>query len=402
MARAEASVIAAQRACPAGCGHEVELLAELEFGAFDDVPLDRCTRLVACRHCGQTYNDGAFDQATLDTFYRDHGSYAVELTAGGGMDPWDMDRYELALKVLERHIQSDHPNIIDVGCANGGFISTLTRFGYDRLYGVDLSINRVEHVRHICKLPAALGSTDKLPYRDVTPDVLVYSHLIEHLYDPQRALQEAHDRLADDGFVYLEVADASRYGELPVCAFHWLGQSERVTHFDTHHLANLARRSGFTPVETGQLTAPISETITIPVCYAVLRKAEAEAVQPDVALGHALRRYVEEQREAIQDRQATIATLAKKGSPVILWGIDHELFCLYDLAGLNRCPLTALVDDSLAKQDRTVNGLPVLSRERLKEATAEDTVVITSASGRPAMERHLNDIGFAGAVVALG
>ncbi len=402
MAKAEASVVTAKRECPAGCGHDVERLAELELGAFDSMPLESCTRLVVCRHCGQAYHDGAFDQSALDTFYRDHGLYAVELSPAGGMDPWDLDRYALSLQVLERHIQGDHPTIIDVGCANGGLISYLTRHGYDRLSGADLSINRVEHVRHICELPAALGSADKLPYRDSTPDVLVYSHLLEHLYDPHRALQEARSRLADDGLVYLEVADASRYAELPVNAFHWLGQSERVNHFDAHHLANLARRSGFAPVETGQLTAPIAESIEVPVSYAVLRKAEARAVEPDFTLSDGLRSYLEGQQAAIVDQQAAVAKLAEAGSPVIIWGIGHELFCLIHLTGLSRCKLTGLIDDSPAKHHKTVNGLPIAGRDRLREATAEDTVVITSPRRRSSMERHLKDISFAGAVVALG
>lgn len=402
MAKATTSEMTAQRECPAGCGRQVTVVAELEFGAFDGLPLDPSAPLVVCSTCGQAYRDGDFGQAALDEFYQDHGFYAAAPTAAGGMYPWDLERYSLSLSVIERHLQGDHPTIIDVGCGNGGFISQATRYGYDNLFGVDLTMARVEHVRHICSLPAALGSAAKLPYPDLTPDLLVYSHVLDHVFDPQQALEHAAKRLSDGGLVYLEVADASRYAELPVGPFHWLAASERVNHFDAPHLANLGRRSGFDPLETGQLTVQIASEIEIPVAYAVLGKAAPQSAVPDFSLQDALVAHVASQQEAIAAKRATFDKLAAAGSPVIVWGVGHELFSLIHLTGLGRCKLVGLVDDQPSRQERTVAGHVVTSPERLAEASADHTVVITSPGQPAAREAQLKDIGFPGQIVALG
>jgi len=303
--------------------------------------------------------------------------------------------------VLERHLNEEPHTIVDVGCGNGGFIAYLARYGYENLYGVDLVMSRVEHVRHICELPAAIGSASKLPLPDLMPDLIVYSHLLEHVAEPRKALEQAAKRLPAGGLVYVEVADATRFAELPLSPLHWVGAAERVNLFDAHHLANLGRLAGLEPLETGQLTAPIAERVDIPVAYAVLRKGKGQALQPDEALKGGVAGYLKGQREALAGERDAVAELAAAGTPTIIWGVGHDLLCRFHESGLSRCKVVGLVDDASVRQDRKVGGIAVTGPKALSEATADHTIVLASPTRHAAMEARLEELGFAGKTLPL-
>lgn len=397
----------AQRPCPlCGC-REVLPVANLEFGDFDSSSFDRRVVLVACRQCGQAFNDLSLNQGALEQYYRDEALYAAEMGVGsGGSGPCDQKRYADTAARLAPVLPGKDAAIVDVGCAKGGFLAFLRDQGYTNLAGIDLNRDCVAYVQDTWGIPARVGTVHHLPHADGTAACLVYSHIFEHLDQPVAALQEARRVLRDDGLLFLEVPDATRYAGYPVFDFYWLSQKEHINHFDAVHLSRLAEAAGFHPLEVGPMIMEMAPGVENPLIYGVFQKQNpAPASRPrfefEPGLYQALQSYVQGEDRRLAPRRELLAALAASGRAVYAWGIGLEFFCLYVQAGLKDCNLRYLVDKNPAKRQQTVEGCPIHPPECFAGAPTEAVAVLTSALHCGGMAAYLQDLGFPGEVLQL-
>lgn len=397
---------AATRPCPL-CGQQETIpLANLEFGDFDGVGLDRRGIMAACRSCGLVYNDEAHDSAAFEQYYRDETLYAADLGVGsGGTGPCDQLRYGSTLKAIQPFLSSRDAAIVDVGCAKGGFLSFLKDKGFTSLLGVDINPACVEFVQTSFGIPAETGTVLNLPLGDSRADVLVYSHVLEHIHDLFPALAEARRTLKDDGLLLVELPDAARYSDFPVAEYHWLGLREHINHFDAVLLRRLLEAAGFPILDGGETLISISPKVDHPVVYAVCRKNGRPAGHRIMGfhegLLEAVRLYLNEEQHRLASRRQQVAELAASGRPAYIWGIGLEFFTLYIQAGLRDCNIRSLIDKNPVKRERTVDGLLIRPPECLRDASPEQTVVITSALHKEAMVTNLKEIGFQGEILVL-
>jgi len=348
------------------------------------------------------FNEGRFDQASLNTFYEQHSLYAAEMGVGsGGLNPCDEQRYAQALALLQRHQPAKDAHIVDVGCAKGGFLHTLKQHGYAHLRGVDLSRACVEHVRQAHGIDAAVGATRRLPDGDVPADVLVYSHVFEHLHGLREAVDEAHRKLADDGIVLVEIPDASRYGDYPVSDYYWLGQREHVNHLDGPHLKALMTRCGFHTEEIQETTMLMAAGVDNPIVRGVFRKAKPSETPASFVLRDRMTGYVTDQESSLAPRREQVAALTASKRGCYVWGIGLEFFILYTLADLRSCRIRCLIDNNPAKRERTVDGLQLQPQSHLERATADETIVLTSAVHGDVLQAELDKMSFSGDVLRL-
>lgn len=394
------------RPCPLCSGEEVMPLADLEFGDFDRSSFERRVVLVACRFCGQVFNDVALNQEALEQYYRDEALYAADMGVGsGGAGPLDQKRYAGTLGVLAPFLPSRDAAIVDVGCAKGGFLAFLQEQGYTNLAGVDLNRDCVAFVENTLGIPATVGTVHHLPYDDRGATVLVYSHVLEHVDNLGAALREAWRVLRDDGVLLVEVPDASRYADYPVFDFYWLSQKEHINHFDTIHLTWLAQAAGFHPLRVGTMLMLMAPQVENPLIYAVFQKrhhpAPSQRPHFDPGLYQALQGYIQAENRRLAPRRRLLSELALSKRPAYVWGIGLEFFCLYAQAGLRDCNLRYLVDKNPAKRQQTVDGFRIHPPACFAAAPVEATAVLTSALHSQAMASYLRDIGFPGEVLAL-
>jgi 2-polyprenyl-3-methyl-5-hydroxy-6-metoxy-1,4-benzoquinol methylase len=91
--------------------------------------------------------------------------------------------------------------LLDVGCGVGDFLNHMTTIGWDA-EGVDTDDNVVE----ICtrrSLRVRAGGVEDQHYLDATFDVIVMKHLIEHVTEPLRLLNECRRILKPGGILLL-------------------------------------------------------------------------------------------------------------------------------------------------------------------------------------------------------
>jgi SAM-dependent methyltransferase len=104
---------------------------------------------------------------------------------------------------LEKELlqNSNDPRIIDIGCATGTLLEKLRERGWN-CTGVEISPS-AEYAQKNRRLDVRSTPFEKCGFPDGSFDVLLASHLIEHLNDPSLFVSEAYRALGAAGRIYI-------------------------------------------------------------------------------------------------------------------------------------------------------------------------------------------------------
>ena len=168
---------------------------------------DRCRLLfykrgipfVACDVCGSAY----VSPAPIDSVIR--GIYSGEW-GDFSRDPekLEMDfhprRYWRELGIIPKPRRCG--SLLDVGCANGAFLSIARRLGFSEIRGIDICPMAVEYANERLGAGIALyGDLLERPFAPASFDVVTLWATLEHLRDPGRFVEEAF-RLSGQGVFF--------------------------------------------------------------------------------------------------------------------------------------------------------------------------------------------------------
>ena len=135
--------------------------------------------------------------------------------------------------------------LLDVGCGPGVNLATLRSQGWD-VYGLDTSAVAVTCAREQFGDRVQLGDLGSVQYKDRSFDVVLFSHSLEHLFDPLAALTEVRRILNDQGLVVITLPNA---GSLEARLFgQWWFPWElprHLYHFEKTTLTRLLEQAGF-------------------------------------------------------------------------------------------------------------------------------------------------------------
>ena len=162
--------------------------------------------------------------------------------------------------------------LLDIGCDNGILSSRLKKLGYD-VYGLDIRKKEVGMARKL-GIKAVVGSAEKrFPFKSGYFDAALAGDIIEHLYDTDFFIGEAH-RVLKQGGVFVvttpNLASLSNrirllFGKLPVGSEVRLGKDTagHIRNYTFPELGSQLRRHGFSIVKK------VSSNIMFPVRYNV-------------------------------------------------------------------------------------------------------------------------------------
>lgn len=196
--------------------------------------------LLRCLDCGLVYRDGE-TAATYDESYYDSGGYRTYFSRASQWRREARQRLSWLLAAVSPR------RLLEAGCAGGFFLAEARRAGIEAS-GVELSPAAAEYARAELGAPVAIGAFEDLYLSDRFDAVCAF-HVLEHAVDPRRFLARAHDLLAPEGWLALEVpniesARAIEDGE------DWfaLEPEYHLSHFSPATLTRLVREEGFAPV----------------------------------------------------------------------------------------------------------------------------------------------------------
>lgn len=358
------------RPCPVCANDMVDVLHHQRFVLPTGNPLPKSFDVVWCPTCGLAYADTPASQATYDRYYAEFSKYEDNLTStGGDHSPQDLHRLAEMANAIASVIPNRSARVLDIGCANGGLLAALKALGYSELVGVDPSSACCERTRRACGGQAMAGSLRQLPPGLGAFDVVILSHVLEHVLDLRASARELSALLTGSGVVYVEVPDAKRYADCLVAPFQDFN-TEHINHFGLYSLRNLLATAGLSFISGSTKDILADAGSRYPAVFGFFRRTN-RTPQPDPArwerdgrFRERLIRYIELSREQLQQIEARIAPLIRQG-PLIVWGTGQLTLKLLAETSLGRAQIVAFVDGNPINQNKELMGIPVLAPEAI-------------------------------------
>jgi ubiquinone/menaquinone biosynthesis C-methylase UbiE len=131
-----------------------------------------------------------------------------------------MNYYTTKIKELKKELGRPI-TVLDIGCGDG----TVTKYVYDcldkedRLFGVDYDPLRIKRLPDI-KITVVEGDATQLPFQDKFADIITMHHVLEHIPEDVKVIQEMKRVVKDDGYIIIGVPNEG----------DWDGKLLRIIH----------------------------------------------------------------------------------------------------------------------------------------------------------------------------
>lgn len=365
-----------------GCGIcdvlDSRVLHHMEFSMPMESPLPDRYDIVACAGCGFVYADTPGTQQDYDAHYTDFSRYEdAAVASGGGDSGYDASRLSAAGSWLARRV-STTCSIADVGCGNGGLLDALSARGFSKLTGIELAPGCLANLREK-GYDARSGSIRRLPV-DLSDsfDVVLLSHVMEHVVDLKESLTSARSLLRPGGLVYIETPDASRYADRHLVPFYFF-DPEHINHFDVNSLTNLCHSVGLSVVNSGQRDFALPNGQPYPATFVLARfDGQITPTRRQDSLEEAVRAYITESHD--RDFAPGLEALQASGRPFVLWGAGSEAQRILQRMGDTHGRLLAVVDRDATKQGRVLYGCKITTPEEGFVGLPSDAVLLIAAA----------------------
>lgn len=358
------------RTCPVCNNKTGDVLHTQKFALPDNHILPKVYDVVVCSVCGFVFADTTAKQDDYDVFYRDFSKYEdVTVSYGGGLCEWDKSRLKETAKWLDSAIANKSASILDIGCANGGLLNEMHVLSNTyTLTGIDPSPSCVFYVEKMgieC-FNGSLLNLDALPVNKKY-DCIVLTHVLEHVYDLDTAILALTNKLNPEGFLYIEVPDASRYSDYYIVPFSFF-DIEHINHFDESSLINLFRKSGYSAVKVVKKVIKVSRVNLYPAVGLLFRISTLDSrmlpkINLDDSVCKSVKAYLAMSYE--KDRHDEIDALAKSKEPIIIWGAGSYTLRLLETTALGKCIINAFIDSNKSKLGQNIYGIPIVLPEIL-------------------------------------
>lgn len=384
--------------CPICHSVEWAVLGSIEYVLFDDAPLHNRYKVASCACCGFVKNYTPSTQIDYDRFYE--ASFYSTAFIDKPLTNNDKQYFNQTVEFLSGICEHRELSIFDVGCGVGYLLETLRAHGYSNLFGVDLSLFCVDLLNDKKGIRCEQGSISAIPFHNESADLLVLSHVIEHILDLEISLQSVAEKLAPNGKLYVEVPDATQYEKISSWEPQRFFFFQHIIHFDAHHLRNLFLSKGFTEVASGSRKRD-EKGFVMPCIWGVYQKADIHEATyiPDFTLAKQINRWI---NERLLDANVVFRSLAERQVPVYLWGIGIHAQMMLAMSPLRNCNIKVFVDKSEQTQKNTICGQRIVSLDALKNATEDEVVIIAAVTHKDKMHQYLTEeLNFKGEVILL-
>jgi SAM-dependent methyltransferase len=397
------------RACGA-CGATGNTVCHHQrFIVPDGYPLPNDYDVAVCRRCGFVYADPAATQRDYDRFYCEWSKYDDSANAtGSGVSSYDAARLATTASDIARALPSRAASILDAGCATGGLLTALRDQGFTAVAGLDPSPRCAAACRDR-GFEAYVGSisTASAPAHMPMFDCVVFSHVLEHVYDFPAFFTAARRLLAPGGYIYIETPDATRYDDYLYAPFQEFN-TEHINHFSARALENTARRFGFQPIVVEQKVIQTAEDTLYPAVFGLFRDASGTAdervVTCDQELPSKIAAYIRHSAEQMERINQHLASKLANNQRVILWGAGQFAMKLLTLPCFARTEVRAVVDNNPILRGKTIAGAPIIGPREMgpqEIAGTREPIIIATMLHAGEISAQIRRLGLGNPVLSL-
>jgi len=324
-----------------------------------------------CTGCGMVLQSPSARPAEVARYYNETAVY--DNPGGAGRPAADkVCGVANQLRLLKDALGAVAGSVFQVGCSDGYTLSKLREAGADNVSGIDPGVASNELAGLLYGLQTTVGA-----FEDFEPacryDLVVMTHILEHLFDPVEAVRKASLMQDDGGWLLIEVPLLERAEALPPGYFTF----EHLNYFSESTLKRLLNGAGY----TARLTHKTFDLYDYPAITVVARKETVEVAGPGSDLDSArliVDNYICRDNSIFAATEARLKQRLEAGTEVYIWGAGvhtAQLFARTDLKDyLN---VRGFLDSSPARWGKLIGDLMCFNPEEVRLGQ-RDTVVISS------------------------
>lgn len=391
----------ATRPCPQCGGLNNSLIHEGRFVLPDRHPLEPVVRVVSCTECGQCFNDTANTRIDYDRYYREVSKYAdPRLSSGAGTAVEDRQRLDEMARSIADYAGRLDGSMLDIGCGAGGLLDSLRAVGFSSLAGMDPSMACATEVSRRGHR-GLVGTLDNhtLDPREKFSGVIM-SHVMEHVRDVPAALAAVSKLIAPDGWLYVEVPDATRYAECLIAPFQDFNL-EHINHFSVGSLGNVLQAHGWRIDRAGGKTLALPQGRGYPAVYVYARWADPSTPSREDMVRESLTDYVARSTRMME----AIGRLLEKhviGRQVAVWGVGQLTMRLLGETSLGREKIAVFADSNPIHQGRTLAGRSIVAPKEFSTHVGPGVpILIGSLVNLESIERSIRAAGIRNPILRL-
>jgi SAM-dependent methyltransferase len=333
--------------------------------------------VVVCEHCGFCFANGIPEQAHFDAYYRDMSKYEKS-ERGGQKSPYEKARFQSMAEVILNKLEAKHTRIFEVGCANGELLALLKKAGYENVSGIDPSPVSAKIAEEVYGIHVSADTLSSMHMDHASVDFLILAGVLEHVCNLNSALQRLRELLSSDAYLFVTVPDASRYAEGEDAPFQEFSV-EHINFFGPDSLVNLLQANGFAKVSIEQNVIESNYRTTTPVIHGLFKNSPTTLSFPfsrDIGTEIGLKMYIDQSVKGNVTIQDNINSLVNRLIPIVVWGTGAHTLRLLATSRLREAKIKAFVDSNPRYQGKSLNNVPIIAPQALKEMT--ETILISS------------------------
>lgn len=348
---------------------------------------------VTCKQCGCVYVDSEATQADFTKYYNSAMSTGINYYKMFG-ERQTNEYYQHIYDSFKEYL-TDDSQILDFGCGLGDFSKFMLEKGHVNIVAMEVSeVNATEAQRKGVNCLVGDGLSEK-PDFEKKFDLIVVSHVLEHIWDSKKVFSNVKKWLKDDGKIYIEVPDAARYCDVDFPPYFFFTY-EHVTHYVEEMLYNMENSFGLKLLSH-------ESYLKCESYFVFFGLFQNSGVESGVIYSEGAKMAIEKYKKFSDDRIAPfVRKLEESQEKLILWGIGASTAQLLDKT-FDHCRVIKLVDNNPARQGLYFRiGEASLCIEAPETVDNQEmTIVILPTMYKNAIIEQIRSLGFANKVVSL-
>lgn len=197
--------------------------------------------VVICEKCGLVQTNPRMDKESYNEFYN---SEYRKINRGSTKptEEYFLTEYYNGKKIYNYLGGVSGKFVVEIGTGMGGILKYFKE-KHNKVYGVDIGKEYIEFGKNK-GLDLEIGSIEKLKGKN-KPDVVILSHVLEHISNPVEELKKLRGYLKEDSIVYIEVPGIKNLEKSYRRNFLRYLQLPHVYHFTLTSLKNCLKKSGY-------------------------------------------------------------------------------------------------------------------------------------------------------------
>ena len=182
-------MISDSKACHVCAGVRRRNLYRQDFSGLSSGTFLHGYDVCVCEDCGFVFAGDLPTGEDFDRYYAEMSKWE-HLDNAGTESPEDARRFADTAQFVARFRHERDAPVLDVGCSTGGLLAALRREGFTQLLGLDPSPQCAELARRNYGIEVFTGTVKALNQLPEHFGLVTLSGVLEHLYDPNRVLQD--------------------------------------------------------------------------------------------------------------------------------------------------------------------------------------------------------------------